>query len=182
MHGCQWSYDDLYNARRQAEIQAEANAKAFRREQERLDKIQARRAYEAEQARRREESYARVMAECAAHQGILERAARNNPEVTRRHAEEFERHARERRAKDHAERALEAEFGSESYICNRYWYSWKEIVEEFEQKYNVDPPTARQIIVWRYTEDSFEKWEDDMIEEFMGHRRTGTAYRSRTTM
>ena len=76
-------------------------------------------------------------------------------------------------AEYHAKRALEAEFGSESYLYNRYWFSWRRIIEDYQRKYKCSAPQARQIMVWTYTEESFERYEDERIEKLMGHRNYG---------
>lgn len=153
--GYQWSWSEIRNAERMANIQAEAIRQAIRKEN--LHRPPAPEPQVVERVVYVEAPPQRTPEELAA---IREQARRENQQWF---------------AEQHAKWALEAEYGSASYIRHRYYFSWNQIIEEYRRKYKCSAPQARQIIAWNYTEESFERYEDERIEKLMGHRDYGNS-------
>lgn len=153
--GCQWTSDDWYNARRYADIQAEAMRQMLRREN----------------FRRQPAPEPQVVEKVV----YVEAPPQRTPEELAAIREKARRDHEQWLAEQHAKWALEAEYGSESYIRHRYYFSWSQIIEEYRRKYKCSAPQARQIIAWHYTEESFERYEDERIEKAMGHRDYGNS-------
>lgn len=148
--GVQWSYDDIRNAERAAKIQAEANAKAWRKEQEKM----------AEDARRRE----RQQSSSASTSQTTRSSAPFVPNPV------FEQYGV---AATFADLALRTPFGSRKYLQWRYRHlngkgtSASSLAEQLAAEKGWTVEQAWQHLVSTYNEEEWRKYECPAIEEAM---------------
>ena len=159
-HGFQWGPEDLYNARRAAEIQAQALEAAARR----LQKEQERDARRA--AQRQPETRERV-----------ERAPlpRMSPESAAAHriASAAYRAARlkEDQARGRANVVKNSVPGSLSWIRSRYGNpNWVAKVKEYQERFGCTKEEAEQLVVRDFKEEEWRHLEDERVEELLGNR------------
>lgn len=160
-HGYQWSHDELRNAERAAQIQAQAIVEAQRRERERQEKEAQRR--QVEESLRYQPSTPR-----SSSRGPVEMS----PYDIQRNKERAAERVRTNVAKMRAEKAMAAIFGSADYIHNRYGHVvWRGKITEYRNRFSCTEEEAVTLMVRDYKESEWTHLEDPLIEKFMGHRK-----------
>ena len=151
-HNCQWSYEELHNARRQAEIEAEAMRKVLREEQNRREREAQRQAYSSR---------------CPRGTSYVEEPPRGpNPE--------FEAAMQiinaQKQLKEKARWIFERR-----YSITRVWleqrYGWKNVWEAIKRtvrSYHCNLDEAVQILCRNYAE---EDWKDCIDTRLEAHIR-----------
>ena len=161
-HGYQWSHEELRNAQRAAEIQAQAIVEAQRKERERLER---------DESRRRAEEASRYQPPAPKPQPSTS-LVHLDPYLRERAKERAAERVHTRIAKMRAEKAMAATFGSADYIHNRYGHAvWLGKVTEYRNKFGCSEEEAIPRMVQEYKEDEWAHLEDPLIEQFMGHRK-----------
>lgn len=156
-HGVQWSYDDIRNAERAAEIQARAFAKVQREERERAER-EARR----NPAPTRPVEEPRMSTQSQAPLSAYEQERINKW---------AEQRVEDKLAKMRAEQAVAASYGTVEYIRNRYGFQvWRGKITEYKNRYNCTDEEAATLIVRNYKEEEWKHLENPLIEKYMGHR------------
>lgn len=161
-HGFQWSPEDIYNARRAAEFQAEAIREAYKdiqKQQERDAERAARRQNnQREQVRERPEPKPDPHPECAwfrSWNSAQHRAA----------------WLKETIAQTRAKNARNAVPGSATWILNRYGNeNWLAKVKEYRKRFRCTKEEAEQLIVRDFKEEEWEHLKNERVEELLGYR------------
>lgn len=159
-HGYQWSHEELRNAERAAQIQAQAIVEAQRKEQ----------------ARREKEERMRRLNESSGYQSSTPRTPKpptpRGPHDIKRNKERAAERVHTNIAKMRAEKAMAAIFGSADYIHNRYGHAvWRGKVTEYRNRFSCSEEEAVTLMVRDYKESEWTHLEDPLIEKFMGHRK-----------
>ena len=161
-HGFQWSSEDLYNARRAADIQAEAVRKAYQdiqKQQERDAARAAQRQYNPrEQVREPRLPKPDLHPECA--------EARNRMAAPHDRA-----WLKETIAQMRAKNARAAAPGSAEWIRNRYGNeNWIAKIKEYRKRFSCSEEEAAQLIVRNFREEEWEHLKNERVEELLGYR------------
>ena len=160
-HGYQWSHEELRNAERAAQIQAQAIVEAQRKERERQER-EARRRQVEESLHYKPSTSSSLPRPCPAPQSPYDRMRNKERSAERVHTSV---------AKMRARKAMAANFGSADYIHNRYGHAvWLGKVTEYRNKFGCSEEDAITLMVRDYKESEWAHLEDPLIEQFMGHR------------
>lgn len=160
--GFQWSAEDLYNARKAADIQADAVRQAYQdiqKQQERDAARAAQRQYNPrEQVRERPMPKPDPHPECAGIRALLA-------------APHQEAWLKETIAQTRAKNARDAVPGSAKWILNRYGnQNWLAKIKEYRKKYHCSKEEAEQMIVRDFREEEWEHLKNERVEELLGYR------------
>ena len=159
--GFQWSAEDIYNARRAAEFQADAIREAYKdiqKQQERDAERAARRQNPREQVQERPMPKPDPHPECAGIRALL--AA---PRRKARLAETI--------AQIRAKNARAAAPGSPVWIQNRYGNeNWVVKIKEYQKRFSCTEKEAAQLIARDFKEEEWEHLKNDRVEELLGYR------------
>lgn len=160
-NGFQWSAEDIYNARRAAEFQADAIREAYKdiqKQQERDAERAARRRNSREEVREKREPKPDPHPECAWFRhwnGEQHRKAQLQETI----------------AQLRAKNARNAIPGSAEWILNRYGNeNWLAKIKEYRKRFRCTKEEAEQLIVRDFKEEEWARLKNDRVEELLGYR------------
>ena len=155
-HNCQWSYEELHNARRQAEIEAEAMRKVLREEQNRRDREAQRQAYSSR---------------CSRGTSAVEEPPRPmNPDVAAIRRWQAEDKVR----REHARWIFEHRYSiNRTWLEVRYGYeNVREVINRTKQSYHCGFQGAIQIMCRNFEEDWMD-YRDRLLEGYIRDLKQG---------
>jgi len=154
-HNCQWSYEELHNARRQAEIEAEAMRKMLREEQKRRDREVQRQAQVSAKSPSVLEEPARRPSEAAEAIYKMQR----DDKTRREHARWIFEH---RNSIDR--RWLEVRYG---------WENVREAINRTKKSYHCGVQGAIQILCRNFVEEDWMDCRDRLLEMYIRDLKQG---------
>ena len=154
--GFQWSGDEIRNAERMAQIQADAIAKAQREAQKRAERLASRRACQSRPV---------SSAPTRTYQSSPRRC-KPSP-FANLSVQEFDELCLNNRAR----RIRESAPGSPDYMDARYTAKgWYAIIDKVMAEQGCDKETAKQYIAQHFDETLYREYEDDKLERKLGNR------------